>query len=123
SISHGINVRLGNDGLHTLYVIHHGFRETIEVFEIDARRLIPSLTWVGCIPAPAGVSLNGVAPLPDGGLAPTRTFRHGITDAPAALAGKDTGEVHEWQPARGWTIVPGSEGPGPNGIEASRDGR
>src|ERR1700758_3713243 len=31
--AHGINLRAGRDGVHTVYLVHHGFRESIEVFE------------------------------------------------------------------------------------------
>lgn len=31
--AHGVNVREGQGGVHTLYVVHHGERESIEVFE------------------------------------------------------------------------------------------
>jgi sugar lactone lactonase YvrE len=33
------------------------------------------------------------------------------------------GEVWEWQPATGWSKVPGSEMSGPNGLLVSEDGR
>src|SRR5262249_22012325 len=88
SISHGINVRRGQQGVHTLYAIHHGYRETVEVYQVDARAETPAFTWIGCIPAPTGVVFNGVAPLPDGGLAATQTFRSGVAEIPTALAGK-----------------------------------
>lgn len=124
SITHGINIRAGRNGIHTLYVVHHGFRESIEVFEIDARPATPTFTWTGCIPVPGGVTLNGVAPLPDGGVVATRPG-HGQDEASmaAALAGRETGDIREWHPGDGWTVIPGSAGPGPNGIEASPDGR
>ena len=34
--SHGINLRPGSDSVHTLYVVRHGARESVEVFEVDA---------------------------------------------------------------------------------------
>ena len=33
---HGINLRPGSDSVHTLYVVRHGARESVEVFEVDA---------------------------------------------------------------------------------------
>ena len=38
-------------------------------------------------------------------------------------AGENTGAVYEWQPHRGYTIVPGSRMSGNNGIEVSPDGK
>ena len=107
---HGLGLRPGDDGVHTLYVVRHGARESVEVFEIDARGEAPAATWVGCAVAPDGVGLNSVSALPDGGFVATNFQR-------------STGELWEWQPDSGWTEVPGSATAGPNGIEASPDGR
>ena len=101
---HGLGLRPGNDGVHTLYVVRHGTRESVEVFEIDARGEAPAATWVGCAVAPDGVGLNSVSALPDGGFVATNFQR-------------STGELWEWQPDSGWTEVPGSATAGPNGIE------
>jgi sugar lactone lactonase YvrE len=121
--AHGLNVRPGSGGRHTLYMVHHGFRESIEVFELDAKPTTPTVTWVGCIVAPETASLNGVAPLPDGGLVATSNYPRGDADARVrAQAGMNTGEIWEWHAGRGWHIVAGSEAPGPNGIEVSQDG-
>ena len=107
---HGLGLRPGADGVHTLYVVRHGDREAIEVFEVDVRGDSPAFTWVGCAIAPEGVRLNSVAALPGGAFVATH-FR------------PDGGELWEWQPGAGWSQVPGSESAGPNGIEASADGR
>ncbi len=107
---HGINLREENDGRHTLYVVGHGARESVEVFEIDARAATPTATWIGCVVAPDGTGLNSVAALPDNGFVATNFQR-------------PEGELWEWQPASGWAKVPGSETSGPNGVEASADGQ
>ena len=60
--AHGIALRKGTNGKHLLYVMNHGGREAIEVFEVDASGQKPSLAWLGCIPLPDGVLGNGVAP-------------------------------------------------------------
>ena len=56
--AHGLALRPGRNALHTLYVVHHGNRESIEVFEFDARA--KALTWIGCAVAPEPVGLNSV---------------------------------------------------------------
>ena len=104
---HGLNLRPGSGGRHTLLVVGHGARESIEVFELDATGSQPALTWTGCAVAPEGIGLNSVVALPEGGFTAT---------SPA------TGDIWEWQSGAGWTRVPGSEDIGPNGIELSRDG-
>jgi hypothetical protein len=107
---HGISLRPGSNGMHTLYVVRHGEREAIEVFEVDASVQSPTLTWIGCVVAPESVSLNSVVALPEGGFAVTN-FRMPV------------GELWEWHAASDWARVPGSETSGPNGIEVSPDGR
>ncbi|MGE3511626.1 MAG: hypothetical protein AB7N65_22380 [Vicinamibacterales bacterium] len=122
--AHGLNVRPGPGGRHTVYLVHHGLRESIEVFEIDATPASPNLTWIGCVVAPDEVTLNSVAPLPHGGFVATNPYNRRIADARnQAGRGAPSGEVREWEPGKGWSIVPGSESPGPNGIEVSSDGR
>lgn len=106
---HGLSLRPGDNGSHTLYVVRHGMREAVEVFEVDAGDSPPTLTWVGCVVAPQGVGLNSVTALPGGGFAVTN-FQ---------IAG---GELWEWQPTAGWAKVPGSETSGPNGLVSSPDG-
>ena len=107
---HGLNLRPGDGDVHTLYVVRHGARESVEVFELDASAAPPTLVWVGCVVAPEGVSLNSVAALPDGGFAVTNF-------------NLEDGQLWEWQPGAGWSEVPGSGTAGPNGLVASPDGR
>ncbi len=71
--AHGLYLAPGQDAIHTLYVVHHGTRESVEVFEIDARATPPVLTWVGCAVAPEALGLNAVVALPEGGFAATRS--------------------------------------------------
>ena len=44
-VTHGLALRAGRNSTHTLYAVHHGSRESIEVFEVDARARTPTLTW------------------------------------------------------------------------------
>jgi len=122
--AHGLNIRPGAGGVHTLYVVHHGSRESVEVFEIDAKANPPTVTWIGCAVVPGMQGINSVSPLPDGGFVVTNFAARGGPGIRSILeSGGNTGEVWEWSPRDGWKIVPGSEAPGPNGIEASKDGR
>lgn len=105
--AHGLYLDPGPGAVHTLYVVHHGHRESIEVFEVDARAT-PTLTWIGCAVASPPLRLNGVVALPGGGFAATSP---------------GTGDVWEWQTESGWARVPGSEDTAPNGLEVSSDGR
>jgi hypothetical protein len=123
--AHGLYLRPGRNSVHTLYLVHHGTRESIEVFEFDMRAKPPALTWIGCAVAPDPIGLNSVVGLPDGGFVTTNFSARGA-DASVRnrmMAGENTSEVWEWHTASGWKIVPGSELPGPNGIEISKDGK
>lgn len=117
--AHGLAVAPGPDRVHTLYLVHHGFRESIEIFEIDTRSQTPAFTWIGCVVAPQTAGLNSVSPLPGGGFVATSPNRRGVP----APSPENTDEVWEWQAQAGWNITQGSESQGPNGIEVSQDGR
>jgi hypothetical protein len=106
--AHGLYLKPGDGAVHTLYVVHHGTRESVEVFEVDAQASPPGLAWVGCAPALSTLRLNSVVALPEGGFAATS----GPTD-----------DVWEWHTGTGWRRIPGSEGTAPNGLEISKDGR
>ncbi len=122
--AHGLALRSGRSSVHTLYVVHHGNRESIEVFEFDARAKAPALTWVGCAIAPDPVGLNSVVALPDGGFATTNFQpRSAGRGGPNMFAGEKNGQLWEWHTKTGWKIVPGSEASGANGIEISKDGK
>ena len=122
--AHGLALRPGTGGVSTLYAINHGGRESIEVFDLDAKGAEPVLRWIGCLAAPAGASLNSLAPTPDGGLVVTKFNALGDKEAFAKMtAGEKTGLVYKWTAKDGFKIVPGTEMPGANGVEVSRDGR
>jgi hypothetical protein len=106
--AHGLYLKPGQAAVHTLYVVHHGTRESIEVFEVDAGATPPALTWIGCAPALSTLAFNSVVAFPEGGF--------------AATSGR-TGDVWQYQTSTGWRQVPGTEGTAPNGLEISKDGR
>ncbi|HEX4996715.1 MAG TPA: hypothetical protein VFY29_00715 [Terriglobia bacterium] len=122
--THGIALRPGRNDVHTLYVVHHGQRESVEVFEIDAKAKPPALTWVGCVVAPDPIGLNEVVPLPDGGFIGTDFLARGDSGARARMtAGEVNGALWEWHSGKGWQKIPGSETSGANGLEVSKDGK
>jgi len=122
-VTHGLNIRPGRDGRSTLYVVVHGAREAIEVFDVDASGDRPLLTWKGCVPTPDRMEANSVASLADGSLLVTIPLRTGIPIG-VALAGKPTGGVYRWSPGEpGMTKIDGTELPYANGIEVSADGK
>ena len=122
-VTHGLHIRVGKNGHSTLYVVSHGGREAIEVFDVNANGPSPVLTWTGCVMTPDGMEANSVTSLKDGSLLITIPLRHGKTLGDA-LAGNITGSVYSWSPGdKEMTIIQGTELPYGNGIEVSDDER
>ncbi|KAI9004378.1 hypothetical protein DFJ74DRAFT_759926 [Hyaloraphidium curvatum] len=122
--SHGIAVQpLGSKKYHVL-AVNHGGRHSVEAFELDLAGAAPTMVWIGGVELPHNQSGNAVAHLPGGGFAVTVTVDaedpH-VLDKARAL--QPCGFVFEWDPARGWSLVPGSEIGGDNGLVASVDGK
>jgi hypothetical protein len=130
AVTHGLYLKPGRGLVHTLYAVHHGDRESIEVFEVNAGSTPPAITWIGCVVAPDPIGLNAVAALSDGFVVtnfdprqPPPPGGRGGGLSPKLMAGEQNGEVWEWHAKSGWAKVPGSEAAGANGIEVSRDGK
>ena len=123
--THGLYLQAGQNSVHRLYVVLHGGRESVEVFELDAQPATPVLTWIGCAVAPEPIGLNSVRALPDGGfVASDFLARGGAPDAmKRMMSGEKNGALWEWRTANGWQKVPNSESAGANGLEISDDGR
>jgi sugar lactone lactonase YvrE len=122
--THGLGLVAGARSVHRLFAVLHGGRESVEVFEVDARQATPTLTWIGCAVAPEPIGLNSVRGLPDGGFVATNFLaRAGGPAVKAVMSGEQNGEVWEWHAASGWQMVAGTEAAGPNGLEMSADER
>ncbi|KXK01394.1 MAG: hypothetical protein UZ03_NOB001002243 [Nitrospira sp. OLB3] len=126
-LTHGISLSPSADGVHRLYVVGHGGREAIELFNVDARGSVPSVLWAGCVEMPAGIEANSVAGLPDGGLMFTTLYDPGETDWQARMAklgsALPAGGVFEWHAGTGFSRLGIPPMSGPNGIAVSEDGR
>lgn len=122
-VAHGLNIRAGLDGHSTLYVVGHGEREAIEVFDVYTGGDVPVLTWTGCVMTPDGMEANSVASLADGSLLATIPLHTGI-QINEAFSGEPTGAVYAWTPGDAtFTRIEGTEMPYANGIEVSTDGQ
>lgn len=118
----GISLRVGAEaGSATLYATNHGGRESIEVFAIDSRTDTPTLKWRGCVLMPPGLAANSVASFSDGTVLVT-VLTHPGTTITDFVKGANTGGVYEWRPGtEDFHLIPGTELPGNNGLETSRD--
>jgi len=123
--AHGLSLRVGSTSEHTLYVVHHGERESVEVFKAKAGPLAPTLTWVGCVVYPAGVLGNGVAALPGDAFAASNfTSTNDPKAADKLMAGQPEGGMLIWRPKTGWEDVPEATTiSADNGVAASPDGK
>jgi hypothetical protein len=123
--AHGLSLRVGAASEHTLYVVHHGERESVEIFTLKAGAVAPRLTWVGCVLYPVGILGNGVAALPGDAFAASIFIR---TDDPKAadrlIAGQPEGGMLIWRPKTGWEDIPAAASiSADNGVAASPDGK
>ncbi|HEX7856165.1 MAG TPA: hypothetical protein VF503_20990 [Sphingobium sp.] len=122
---HGIDVITRADGVLELYVVNHGGRESIEVFEILLHDRRPRLRWIGGVEFPGTAIGNDVAAVPGGGFV-TTTTGHIDGSSPASraelLSKVDTGGVLEWSRVDGWKLLPGTQMSVANGVALSKDG-
>ncbi|GGB23055.1 hypothetical protein GCM10011380_10910 [Sphingomonas metalli] len=119
----GLSLRATGPKRWQLLVVNHGGRESIERFDVSLDRDRPRLRWRGCLPMPAGQVGNSVAAFADGTILVTVLTRPGTTIADFML-GRPTGGVWQHRPGvPGFTLLPGTELPGNNGLEVDPDER
>jgi len=119
----GLSLRRTGKDRWRLLVVNHGGRQSIEAFDVDTRADTPRLTWRGCLPMPEGQVGNAVASFADGTILVTVLTRPGTTIADF-VAGKTTGAVWQWRLGdAAFTLLPGTELPGNNGLEVDPDER
>jgi DNA-binding beta-propeller fold protein YncE len=128
---HGTSLVKRSNGKMQLYVVNHGGRQSIEMYELKKTGDTWGLAWHGCVVAP--VEYNDVAALADGSFVATHPT--GIqAQAPAGQAkgkqpaggifgGQPTGFVVRWTPGKGEEELPNTRTPYPNGVVATPDGK
>ncbi len=121
-VSHGSSLRKRANGAWELYVVNHGGRQSIEMYELKPASGSWALVWHGCVVG--AHDYNDVAILPDGGYVgtyPTGLLAAGNTGA--QFDGGVTGYVARWTPGKGESEIMGTRMPYPNGVVVSADGR
>ncbi|EMB4114589.1 hypothetical protein DMW62_17855 [Serratia marcescens] len=109
---------------HKLYVINHGHRESVEIFDVSLLNGKPSLSWVGCIIAPPGAELDAVSSLNDNGIVATNIWnKHDEEKRNKLINNKPGGEILKWSQKEGWRKIEGIDFiSAPNGILSSNNG-
>lgn len=133
--AHGLHLIADRDGSSRLFVVNHGGRESIEIFNVTPTRGEPKLNWIGCVLPPKTALSNSVTVRPNGELVlsasvasdqPIPSFADMSRQAAPAQNAQEgaalKGALFIWNRAKGWRKVPGSERAGNNGIELSKDG-
>lgn len=121
--AHGLNILPLAPGRSRLFVVGHGGREAIEIFDVIHRDGgAPQITWKGCILAPPDGAMNAVVGLVDGRIISTQ-FTSGQYTIEDVLQGTKTGAVYVWKPGSEFERLRGTELPGPNGVEVTPDGK
>lgn len=120
--AHGIVLREAGAGQQELLVVNHG-REAIEYFAVIQAGGKPAVQWLGCVPLPADVYANSVAPMPDGGFVTSLFYHPSQGGIDAVFAGQITGGILRWSPGGKVTELPGTQVSGANGIAVSQGGR
>jgi hypothetical protein len=106
-----------------LWVVNHGGRQSIEIFDVSTTGDRPALRWRGCLPMPGGQVGNAVASFADDSVLVTVLTRPGTSIADF-VQGRVTGGVWQWKPGDpGFALLPGTELPGNNGLEVDPDER
>jgi hypothetical protein len=123
---HGIDIERLDDGRHALYVVNHGGRESVEMFEVEPGADV-SVAWRGCVEAPENGYFNDLVVLRDGGFWVSHMYPRDAnllwTVLRMQLTGHAPGLVYRWQPDGGFEPIPGSAARFANGVEKSPDER
>ncbi len=120
-VSHGESLAKRRNGTWALYVVNHGGRQSIEMFELKKAAGSWALVWRGC--EVAAHEYNDLAILPDGGFAGTYPTALSSGGAGGPFGGDVTGYVVRWTPGKGESELPATRMRYPNGVVASTDGR
>lgn len=115
---HGTSVAKRANGKNQLFVVNHGGRQSIEMYEVTKTGATWSLVWHGCVVSMQ--EFNDVAALPSGGFVATHPVALQQQGADI-FAGQPSGYVVQWAAGKGETELPGSRAGYPNGV-ISKDG-
>ena len=120
----GIDINQLLDGSYQMAIVNHMPTETIELFELIENNDAWSLTWRGCVDAPAHGYFNDVALKSNGSFYVSQMYDKNISLLKLAVMDttkEDTGYVYHWTIRNGFKRLINTDGAFPNGIELSND--
>lgn len=124
---HGIDIEGLDTGANALYVVNHGGRESVEMFEVTERSGGIELTWRGCALAPKEGYFNDLVILESGDFRVSHMYPREANVTWAALRMQFTdyapGYAYHWGPEDGFKRLPGTDAQFANGVEKSADER
>ncbi len=120
-VSHGESLARRSNGAWALYVVNHGGRQSIEMYELKPTAGNWALVWRGC--EVAAHDYNDVAILRDGGFVGTYPTALSSGGNGGPFGGAVTGYVARWTPGRGESEIMNTRIRYPNGVVVSADGR
>jgi hypothetical protein len=124
---HGIDIEQIVTGEHVLYVVNHGGRESVELFEVLEDATGIELVWRGCVIAPPDGYFNDLVILKSGEFRVSQMFPRDANVLWTAMRMRVTdhqsGFAYHWSPANGFERLPGSDAKFANGVEQSADER
>ncbi len=123
---HGIDIEQRDDGRHELFVVNHGERESVELFEVIDDGSAVKLQYRGCVLAQGDMQFNDVVGHADGSFWVSHTYSHGMNITLGVLRMQWTsyapGKVYAWSHSGGYREIGGSAAKYANGVEKSEDG-
>jgi hypothetical protein len=120
--AHGMSLTKRANGSWQLYVVNHGGRQSIEMYELKNAANGWAAYWHGCVLARH--DYNDVVALPDGGFIATMpTSLLPVGGNTNLFGGQPTGILARWTPGKGEVDLPDTEMGYPNGVVISPDGR
>ena len=116
--AHGISLRATMPSRYMLYVVSHGFTESVQVFTLDARGAVPAIVWKGCVALPDNHPGNSVVSFANGSMLVT------VIGGLETDNGNPTGAVFTWSYGeKMFHRLKGTDLPSPNGIEIAKGER
>jgi len=124
---HGIDIEKRDDGRYELFVVNHGGRESIELFEVIEGSTGVTLEYRGCVLAAPNGFHNDIVGFADGSFWVSHMYPRSSKQVLALLRMSFTsyapGRAYAWKRDTGYREIGGSETKFGNGVEKSEDGR